>query len=256
MQYTLIDLGYFSFYRYHALKRWWSFQKEKNQNDPWINEPEFRNKLIQKYEEYLNKLTKKKNAFLAMDAMDGLNWRKEVYPSYKAQRPKNTDIFMYLQYMFDTFIPNYSKNHPNIVVSKRKGTEADDLIAEKVFELKHNEPLADICIVANDMDYLQLVERDGNVSICDMNGKILSNKEVVGRDYLIQKIINGDSSDNIKAVYTGRKSGVRKKDLYEICKKIDNLNNISLDLFETSEAFDTFKMNRKLIEFTDHLCTN
>ena len=39
---VLIDLGYFSFYRYHATKKWWGFKQEFDQKSPWINESEFR----------------------------------------------------------------------------------------------------------------------------------------------------------------------------------------------------------------------
>ena len=184
-----------------------------------------------------------------MEAMDGKNWRKELYPEYKAQRPKNSDIFDYLNYIFETFIPEYSMKHPNVSISRRTGTEADDLIAERVFDILKNTN-EDICIIASDMDYLQLVSKGGRVSICDMNLKVLSNKELIGHEYLIKKIIYGDSSDNIKPIYKGRQSGVKKQNLLEKCIEIYNLDNVTRNLFESDETFEIFKLNRKLIEFS------
>ena len=245
----LIDLGYFSFYRYYATKKWWGFKKEENQVDPWINEKEFKEKLIQKYEEYLDKFVlTNNNVFLAMDAMDGKNWRKELYPSYKSQRPKNNDIFDYLKYMFKEFLYEYAKKHPNVILIRKDGTEADDLIAQKVFELKSKNREEEICIIASDMDYLQLIEENNKICIKDMNLKLLSNKEIIGKKYLKRKIIYGDNSDNIKPIYSGKNSTKKKKELFEKFLQFDLLDEISVNIFENEEAYNKFIINRKLIE--------
>jgi len=244
----LIDLGYFSFYRYHATKKWWGFKQEYDQTSPWINEPEFKSKLLEKYEEYLNKLIKKNDSFLAMDAMDGKNWRKTFYPEYKSQRPKNEDIYEYLKYISDEFIPYYLNKNPNVIFSKREGTEADDLVANRVFDIQSLNKDEEICIIASDMDYLQLIEKNSNLCICDMNMKVLSDKELVGKQYLIKKIIYGDTSDNIKPVFRGKNCSNKKKQLLEKCDTIVNLDDITQEFFENEEDYNTFCINRKLME--------
>tara|TARA_B000000565_G_scaffold190658_1_gene145415 strand:- start:3546 stop:4304 length:759 start_codon:yes stop_codon:yes gene_type:complete len=247
---VLIDLGYFSFYRYHATKKWWGFKQEFDQKSPWINESEFRNKLLEKYEEYLDKLIKNNNSFLAMDSMDGKNWRKTLYPEYKSQRPKNEDIYEYLKYISNEFIPYYLDKNPNVIYSRREGTEADDLVANRVFDIQSTNKDEKICIIASDMDYLQLIEKNSNLCICDMNMKILSDKELVGKQYLIKKIIYGDTSDNIKPVFRGRNCSNKKKAFLEKCKDIVNLDDITQEYFENQEDYNTFCINRKLMELT------
>ena len=39
---VLIDMGYLSFYRYHAAKKWLGFRTDADQTHPWTNESQFR----------------------------------------------------------------------------------------------------------------------------------------------------------------------------------------------------------------------
>ena len=80
--------------------------------------------------------------------------------------------------------------------------------------------------------------------------KILSDKELVGKQYLIKKIIYGDTSDNIKPVFRGRNCSNKKKAFLEKCKDIVNLDDITQEYFENQEDYNTFCINRKLMELT------
>tara|TARA_Y100000389_G_scaffold195238_1_gene226366 strand:+ start:10080 stop:10862 length:783 start_codon:yes stop_codon:yes gene_type:complete len=253
---VLVDMGYYTFYRYHACKKWWSFKKEKEQKDPFLKETEFKEKLIEKYEFYLNKLmkdTKTDKMVIALDSLSEKNWKKDIFPEYKSNRPKNDDIHLLFKYLKQTFIPKLKKEYPNIEILIELGKEADDLVAEKIYELHQNKYEGDIIIIASDMDYLQLVEKDNKVVIKDMNLKVLSEKDFVGSEYLIWKIIHGDPSDNIPPIFKGRNSKKKKEELFqEILKihKTKNFKNDSLpkDLFENEEDYNKFHFNKKLIQ--------
>lgn len=245
---VIVDLGYISFYRYHAAKRWWSFKDDVSQVDPWINEPSFRETLIRQYEKCLKKYTKKRVGFLAMESLDGKNWRKAIYPEYKAQRPKNRDIFEYMKFIANEFLPRFVEENRNCQFLRKSGTEADDLIALKVMELQKCEPVPEIRIITSDYDFLQLVEDDNTVEMYDATEKIKSDKPLKGQAYLKRKIIYGDTADNIKPVYRGKLCNKRKEEL--LSKIVDkNLDSVCRDLFTDDESYEIFTLNRKLMDF-------
>jgi 5'-3' exonuclease len=245
---TIVDLGYVSFYRYHAAKRWWSFKDDKNQVDPWINEPQFRETLLKQYDKCLKKYTKNRNGYLAMESLDGKNWRKIIYPEYKAQRPKNSDIFEYMKFIATDFLPKFVEKNSNCILMRRPGTEADDLIALKTKELLKHNPQPEIRIITTDTDFLQLVEDDNTVTMYDATEKVKSDKPLKGMAYLKRKIIYGDTADNIKPVYKGKLCNKRKMALLESISALD-LDNVTRDLFEDDDTYNTFLLNRRLIDF-------
>ncbi|PQM57581.1 MAG: hypothetical protein CML47_10670 [Rhodobacteraceae bacterium] len=249
--YVLIDLGYFTCYRYFAAKKWLGFRKELNQETPWICEDAFRNILMGQYEKNLKKLAKGKIPYLAMEGMDGKNWRKELYCDYKAQRPKNPDLYALFKYISNEFLPKFIMENKEFKLLQKAGTEADDHIALKTIELLKKNPNVKIDIISADLDFLQLVEDTNNIEIYDMNYKIKSDKPLKGQAYLKRKIIYGDNSDNIKPVHSGKGSTKIKQALVEYLNNVDNLDNVEKEVFEklSKDSFDKFSLNRKLIDF-------
>ena len=252
-EYILIDLGYFTCYRYFAAKKWLGFHKELNQETPWIKEEEFRKTLINQYEKKLKKLSKGKKTYLAMEGCDGLkkNWCKELYCNYKATRPKNPDLGALFKYISKEFLPRYIKENPEMILLQESGVEADDHIAKKTHELLKKDLNTKISIISADLDFLQLVEDDNNIEIYDMNLKIKSDKPLKGQAYLKRKIIYGDSSDNIKPVHSGKGASKIKESLVDYLNKIDDLSNVDEEIFEnlSKGSYEKFKLNRKLIDF-------
>lgn len=248
-EWIIVDLGYLSFYRYHAAKKWLGFQNDVIKEDPWINEQQFKKVLLNKYESNLKKLIKGKKAILVMESLDGKNWRKDYMDNYKANRPKQKDIYTYLNNIAKNFLPVFAENN-NCTYLQIKEREADDIIALSVFEIKKKEENNKIDIITSDMDFLQLVEENNNINLYDANYKSKSeNKPLIGFAYLKKKIIYGDISDNIKPIYKGKLSTKRKELLLDKIKNIDNLDNVSPTLFENNEEYKVFKLNRKLIDF-------
>ncbi len=250
-KWVLIDGGYLSFLRYHATKKYWSYRKEADQENPWVNEEEFRAVLLRNYEKVLKKLSKGKKAIFAMESLDGQNWRKSIHPNYKGTRPKNNDIFTYLKYITHEFLPQICENIGNITYCRLAGTEADDIIALKAIELLQLEQVSEISIISKDMDFLQLVEKDNKVRIYDANYKLNKKceEELVGFSYLKYKLVNGDTSDNIMPIYKGKNCTKRKQQLLESLYRLNDLDLVSSDIFEDEESYQKFLFNRSLIDF-------
>tara|TARA_Y100000389_G_C17471158_1_gene531109 strand:- start:905 stop:1690 length:786 start_codon:yes stop_codon:yes gene_type:complete len=249
----IIDLGYFTCYRYFAAKKWLGFHKELNQITPWQSEEEFRKILLNQYDKKLKELIKGRTAYLAMEGSDGTkkNWRKELYCDYKGTRPKNIDLGSVFKHISTEFLPKFIKENPSVTLLQKSGVEADDHIALKVFELLDLNKDSKIDIISSDLDFLQLVEDDNNVNILDMNLKIKSDKPLKGQAYLRRKIIYGDSSDNIKPVHRGRGATKVKETLLAYLNEYKDMDKVEREKFEelSEGSFDKFILNRKLIDF-------
>ena len=132
----------------------------------------------------------------------------------------------------------------------------------------------DIIIIANDNDYLQLV--DPHLKIIDFKNKIISDKvlDINNPKYgLTIKILLGDRSDNIPAcyilsevfrIYNPSKSKARNKYLKctkkMACYYASNLDKLSADIVKYPELFkdNQYKINQSLIDFNyipDHIRT-
>lgn len=245
----IIDLGYLSFYRYHAAKKWLGFRNDVQKINPWQNESQFKKVLLNKYEANLKSLIKGKKTILVMESLDGKNWRKNICNNYKSNRPKQEDIFIYLKDISINFLPKFAQDN-NCKYLQIKQREADDIIALSVFQIKQKNINSKIDIITSDMDFLQLVETNNNIKLYDANYKSKSDsKSLIGFQYLKKKIVYGDTSDNIKSIFTGKLCNKKKEALLEKIKHISNLDNIDESYFDTIEQFNKFKLNRQLIDF-------
>jgi 5'-3' exonuclease len=163
---------------------------------------------------------------------DGFSWRKSHDPSYKLNRKvteqartRDEQEFADMLYALNTDLREFFENNTNVTVLKNDMLEADDLIAGWTRIHDDEEHI----IYSSDKDFLQLISK--NVSIYDgmsgttytientyMDGKpkLDKNKKPVGaidpEYFLFEKIIRGDTSDNIKPAYPGiRKKGSSKR---------------------------------------------
>lgn len=248
MSVLFIDTGYFSFYRYHACKRWFSFQEERDQENSWQNEEIFRNCLMKQIDKNLKKYSKNKDTvYIALEAMDGENWRKDVCSNYKANRTKNNDIYEFMKYLYEHF-KEIAKTNPKYIILRKDCHEADDCIALKCRELLSVNENEDITILTSDTDFLQLVEANNNVKMMNSTEKIISDKPLVGLLYLKHKILEGDKADNIEPVFSGKGKSKNIKSVIEKIKDIA-LDDVNESHFEKIEDYEKFKKNRLLIDF-------
>lgn len=176
------------------------------------------------------------------------NFRRKAYPEYKAHRKL-------VKQMYDIFaIKDFIRNviFPELEIEKKYGykmirvedCESDDIIA--ILMRRFPDYMCRI-LFSSDRDFLQLE----NVYQYNMNGErikrvtfkdALIEEEVSPNDYLLWKILNGDTSDNIKGVFP--KYGPKK--CYKLVK---NKAKIKEMLKEDLSSVERFKLNKLLIDF-------
>ena len=244
----ILDFGYCAFYRYHAAKRYFSFKDEiYDLENAWLNVQEFRECLLKQIEKMIKKFSNKnKNkVYIACESLNGSkNWRREIYPEYKGTRKHNPDVYQYMKYLYDDYLPKLSNEYITIL---RSDCEADDLIALKTKELVNEE----VIIISSDHDFLQLVEEDNTVILMDAKGNnIATKKRICGKKYLKSKIIDGDKSDNIPSILQGKNKKKNRDNLLNKLESIENLDDVDINVFDGDEnLFKRFQLNRLLIDF-------
>lgn len=147
---------------------------------------------------------------LLVHALDsgGSDYRRQLLPSYKANRPPKHPALIAQEAMLMPALTAMGEH-----VLQRRGVEADDLIASLTNELVAAGYL--VCIVTSDKDLMQLV-KDGQVAVAryEKVGNSQFNEHVMyGEDDVFKKLnvypsqvaaflaMMGDTVDNIKGVF-------------------------------------------------------
>jgi len=164
---------------------------------------------------------------------EGRSWRKQYDAAYKANRKiakekLSQDDIDFSDYLIEvqSDIKTFLENKTNVTVLHHSNLEADDLIAAWI--QTHTED--NHVILSTDGDFLQLLADNVSIyngvdkkHICingvfDDSGKQLKDKTgnpLVPENpeyFLFEKIIRGDTSDNIRPAYPGvRKKGSKNK---------------------------------------------
>ncbi|MCA9698757.1 MAG: DNA polymerase I, partial [Myxococcales bacterium] len=212
----LIDANNFLFRAYHAL--------------PMLTAPDGRPvNAVHGYVRMVQAIRKEfapQYLLAVFDASDGKNWRKVLYPEYKANRPPPPEDLR-------PQIPLVREATAALAIPwvEHSNYEADDLIAAYA-ELGVKAKL-EVVVVSSDKDLMQLVrgeddERAGSVRMWDtMKNRRVGPAEVVekfgvgpGRlgDLLA---MSGDSSDNIPGV-----AGIGPKTATELLEQFGDLEGI------------------------------
>ena len=215
--------------------------------------------------------------------LEGRSWRKDVYPQYKAHRKvaeqslteseaEENKMFWETYEVFTTFL----REKTNTSVLRHERAEADDLIARFV----HLHPNDEHYIISSDTDYVQLIS--GNVKqyngvanqlitlegYFDDKGKPIKDKKtkepkLLGdpQFHLFEKIMRGDSGDNVFSAYPGvrTKGSKNKVGLIEAyadrTKQGFNWNNMMLQRWSDPDGVefrvkDLYERNKLLIDLT------
>lgn len=250
MIYLLIDTSYLIFYRYFALIRWWKYAKPDIELpiNPADSE-EFMEKFIKIFKESVSTIKKKLKltketccVIAALDCPRKQIWRNNLYEKYKENRDKDEfmggDFFrkVYNSDLLSEAGVNYIFKYPTL--------EADDILAITTNYIKNYNTLANIIIITNDHDYLQLI--DENISIINLQYKNLKdNKKVFpeAKKNLFYKIILGDKSDNIEPVFTN--CGPKTVEKYY------NSPELLECALQKHNAYEKYARNIKLISFSE-----
>lgn len=258
--FILVDTSYWIFYRYFAIMQWWKHTNPDIElfEDPY-NTPEFLEKFIKTFLESLEGFKKKQKLhkqrskpaipctiIAARDCPRKEIWRNKLYTLYKETRDKD-DSFMggpFFKHVYqdnNKLLYDAGINH----VLKFPNMEGDDIVAITKKYLRNKYPDSMIYIIANDHDYLQLL--DENTEIINFQNKNLrENKKVFPEadKNLFYKIVLGDKSDNIMPVF--KKCGPKT------CEKYYENKELFLQaLAKDKEAKDKFELNKKIIDFNE-----
>lgn len=258
--FILVDTSYWIFYRYFALLQWWKHAKPDNPlgEDPYKNE-EFVEKFIKTFTESLENFKKKQKLhkqrgkpaipctiIACRDCPRKEIWRNALYNSYKETRDKD-DSFMGGPFFKEVYQNNNELlfkagvNH----VLRFPNLEGDDIVAICKKQIRQKYPQAPIIIIANDHDYLQLLD-DYSEIINFQNKNLREAKKVfVEADKnLFYKIVLGDKSDNIMPIF--KKCGPKT------CEKYYENKELFLQALTKEEGGqEKYELNKKLVSFDE-----
>ena len=243
--YILIDGSYFIFYRYYALIQWWNVSKQEPVLDnPCDNErfiELYKTTFIKKIHEISKKLKISNPIYIVgKDCPREKIWRHSFIEHYKETRKSDNYAGFFFKLTYEENL--FEKAGVNHVVSYPE-LEADDCIALtcKYISNVYNQDSYNIYIIANDMDYIQLLSH--NIYIYNLKYKLITNinTQDEANKYLFCKILMGDKSDNIPSIFPkcGIKTAIK---CYEDKKYFEN----KLENIDTRQLYER---NRKIIDF-------
>lgn len=182
----------------------------------------------------------------AMDDFVKNNFRKALYPEYKAQRKlakKSFDMFKIQQYILNVIFKELEVEEKyGYHFVRVDGAEGDDVIATIFKNIGKNYSLN--VLFASDRDFVQLE----NVHQITLFGKevkcTVADEDVTCSEYLLAKILLGDSADNISKVFN--RVGPKK-----VLKLIRNKELLKEKLKEDQDAVKQFNLNKSLISFDE-----
>jgi len=130
------------------------------------------------------------------------NWRRQVFPYYKANRRKSreeSDLDWKMLFDFLGKIRLELKEFFPYPVIDIEGCEADDVIATLVFEYTELFPTnTKVLILSGDKDFIQLQTRPTVKQFDPVRKKWISHNNP--EQYLVEHILRGDSGDGIPNV--------------------------------------------------------
>ena len=247
MNFVLIDGSYCIFYRYHALNVWWKHAKPSEEATPCESEifkTKFRETFLSKIGEIDERLGIEGSIkIVGKDCPRSEIWRNRIHPEYKGTRAnssKNVGPFFAMTYgeeLFQKAGVHAEFGYPTL--------EADDCIAITTRHIRKSFPDAHVWIITSDTDYLQLAEE--KVHLFSLQYKDLTEaKSCSGcpKQDLFCKIVSGDKSDNISAVFN--KCG------YKTATKLYNNRELFDErLSELPESQKLYMRNSMLVDFSN-----
>ena len=250
--FILVDTSYWIFYRYYAISQWWGHSNpETPLTNPYENE-EFVEKFLKTFCESLagfkkkQKIHKKPSTIIAArDCPRASIWRNALYSDYKATRIKGDEFNggSFFKHIYQDNNKLLYEAGVNSVV-QFPNLEADDIIALTKNYIRAKYEDARIYIIANDHDYLQLL--DENTEIVNFQNKYLKEASKVFNEpqkNLFYKIVLGDKSDNINPIF--KKCGPKT------CEKYYENNELFLEALKKENAYEKYELNKKLVDFRE-----
>jgi 5'-3' exonuclease len=279
--YIFVDVSYLVFYRYFALKRWFSFAHKDIvvKDDKWLDNKEFIEKFEKTLLDTILKIAKKQkiqpsNIVFAFDCHHKDIWRIAVANSYynslknidvnvnteykgtraDAHEKQNFSEFAIFEMVKKKMLSPFIKKYNNIKL-EHKNAEADDCIAIGIRHLREKKKdTAPIWIIASDTDYLQIC--DSTTHLIDLKQKVIDDKHLVekkinNREYLLNKIMIGDVSDNIFAVKLNPDHFELLDDKYNIKIRKNKKEEYKITKSIAGKIMENSTLKKELLEFME-----
>ena len=215
-----IDVSYVLFYRINALRTWHKHQHKEDATIETLCSEVFKNKLIERIHTTLRQLCKTHRADAVLCGYDGhKNWRKQEYTAYKKGRKHDSGVLELFQFGAE-HIANEPLSLPcSVHHMHHEALEADDFIHFATRKCCAETTNTRVVIIANDHDYLPLLGHP-NVRLFSLRAtnnelhlpiNTVTDTQMTGDEYLQYKILVGDKSDNIAAVFRrcGKKTAMK-----------------------------------------------
>jgi len=238
---VLIDTSYYTFYRYFATYRWFTFQKIEFDVDNIINNDVFITAFIKHVDADIKKIIKKWNSSIdniifCMDCSRCDIWRNDIYKDYKGTRVQSNNFNRNIFPILYDYIIKLGIKQINI-----DRLEADDVIYLTQKYLKDKLKNNDIVVITNDNDYLQIV--GDKIILINMQFKELKARGVNDpRQDLLIKAMYGDKSDNILKIA----SFISKEKAHTIALMNEEER---VSYLKDNDCYDKFIFNMNLISF-------
>lgn len=213
-----------------------------------VEEDLIRHMILNSIRMYKQKFKEYGEVVVVADA--GGNWRKDVYPEYKARRKKNRDdskmdwdeVFRITNMVREEIKENFPYKVMHVW-----GCEADDVIAQLVFRSQEFGKHEDIMIISADHDFKQLQKFDNVKQFSPMTKKLV--KEDNPRLYLEEHILKGDNGDGVPNVLSDDKVFLeeRKQTVLSAKKK----QTLLADPQAMGEAvYRNYQRNQKMVDLS------
>ena len=252
MNYLLIDLSYFNFYRFYATKQWYTNAHPEEEFEPgydWSQNIIFMEKFQKMFLTHIAKYQKKFNiqrTYILKDCPRDNIWRVKLYPNYKGTRKV---MYQKTQFMGGhVFKKCYSDILPLILSQTTEllyipQLEADDLIYMTATRLASLDTTGNINIISSDHDLLQIIDGRETIKLYTANLKCYNHKSLGDKEIdCFSKAILGDPSDNIPKVF--KRLGVKT-----MLKLYNDPALLQSKFTENPGSFRQYCLNRTLVDF-------
>ena len=185
-----------------------------------------------------------KDIYVTLDCKKKDIWRNHYYPDYKLKRKKDdgTKSKFNIRGVFDYYINNLLQEYSEdkgIKVIGAPNCEGDDIIAMLCEKFSMDDKL----IICSDHDLWQLL-RHPHTIITDIPGKQADLKGLTPEEFLLQKILMGDNSDEIPGIFprTGPKTALKYVQDKELLKRKMRADPSSVVKFKRNKILMDLKM--------------
>lgn len=184
------------------------------------------------------------------------NWRKTVYPAYKANRKKKRDSSSDMDWpevfrIINTIREELQQNFPYKVIQV-EGAEADDIIGSLTLQTQEFGQHEPVMIVSSDKDFIQLHRFNNVKQFSPIQKKMVADKNPL--TYMWNHIMRGDTGDGVPNILSAdntfvdslKQTPLRQTRIDEWIESSDRLREVMPE-----EIYRNYQRNKKLIDLTE-----